>query len=337
MNIVMTIKDVAKEAKVSVATVSRVINCKPNVNDEMRIRVEQAIEKLGFKPNQLAKGLKNDVTNILGIVVSDISNSFFNGVIHQIEKSFKNDGYSLLMASTDGNPQKEKECIEMMDAKRVDGLVICPVCEDIEMIIRNVSCPIVSFDRNTLSHVCDTVYVNKERSMYNAVTYLFQRGHRDIALISGNKSISTNFDRYNGYMRAHYDWDVIARKENMHFGTFSKEYGKQAFEKIINQGNKTTAIISGSADLTEGILAKAKELSVKIPDDISLISFGTLRFQDVIEPQITYEDEMHAAIGNTIGEMMFTRLKNPELPARLKILESKIVDGNSVKDLTNQI
>jgi LacI family transcriptional regulator len=244
-------------------------------------------------------------------------------------------GYSLLMASTDGNEQKEKECIEMMDAKRVDGLVICPVSPDIEKIVSNVSCPVVSFDRSSLNHIRDTVYVDKERSMYDAVAHLFQKGHKEIAVISGMKNLSTNFDRYHGYMRAHYDWDMIAHKENMYFGSFTKEYGKQSFEKLMKGGTKPTAIISGSADLTEGILAKAKELKVRIPEDISLISFGTLSFQDILDLRITYVDEMQSTIGEKIGKMILTRLRNTSIPARLEVLESGIVEGDSVKAMND--
>ncbi len=333
----MTIKDVAKEANVSVATVSRVINNVQTVDKELRIRVEEAIKKLDFKPNQIAKSLKQDITNTVGVVVADISNSFFSGVIRQIERVINPEGYALIMASTDGNCQKEKDAIEMMHAKRVDGLVVCHVSNDIETIIKSISCPVISFDRSTLSHLCDTVYVNKERSMYDAVTYLLKKGHRDIAVISGAKSLSTNFDRYIGYMRAYFDWDVVARKENIYFGEFTKEYGKRSFEAIMQNAHRPTAIVTGSADITEGILAKAKELNVRIPEDISLVSFGAISFQDVLDLKITYVDEMYMEIGKNIGEMMLSRLKSPNISPRLNVLESGIISGNSVKSLDKNI
>ena len=333
----MTIKDVAREAKVSVATVSRVINNIPTVDSELRMRVEQAIDKLGFKPNQIAKSLKQDVTNTVGIVVADISNSFFNGVIREIEKTINPERYALLMASTDGNSKKEKDAIEMMHAKRVDGLVICHVSENLESVIKTISCPVISFDRSTLSHICDTVYVNKERSMYDAVTYLLRNGHKDIAVISGAKNLSTNFDRYIGYMRAYYEWDLTARKENIYFGEFTKEYGKQSFEAIMQNDNPPTAIVTGSADITEGVLSKARELKIRIPEDVSLVSFGAISFQDVIDLKITYVDEMYMEIGKNIGEMMLSRLKNPNIPPRLNVLESGIISGNSVKALDKNI
>lgn len=333
----MTIKDVAKEAKVSVATVSRVINKNPTVDEELQQRVERAIEKLGFTPNQVAKSLKQDVTHTVGIVVADISNSFFSGVIREIEKVINREGYALLMASTDANPQKEKDIIEMMNAKRVDGLVICHISDDIDRIVKSVSCPVISFDRSSFKNICDTIYVDKELSMYQAVTYLFEKGHKDIAVISGTKTLSTNFDRYNGYMRAHFDWDVLARKENMHFGEFTKEYGKSSFELIMKNQNRPTAIVTGSADITEGILAKAKEMKIRIPDDVSLISFGAISFQDVLDLQITYVDEMHIKIGRNIGKMMLSRLRDPSIAPRTNVLESGIICGDSVKVLDRNI
>lgn len=329
----VTIKDVAKEAGVSVATVSRVINGVSNVNEEMKTQVEKAIARLGYKPNQLAKGLKNNVTNTIGVVVTDISDPFIIGVTRVAEKVLRTEGYSLLMASTDNDEEKEKECIDMMASKCVDGLIISPVSNDIAVLLKSSMCPVVAFDRNTLSHIYDTVYVDKEKAMFSAVDYLLKKGHTNIAMVSGEKKLSTNFDRYNGYLRAFFENDQIARKENLLFGTFSRDYGMRAFKQLAARENPPTAIISGSATLTEGILIQAKKMGVRIPNDISVISFGALSLQDLIEPEITHSKEMQQEIGIHIGEMLLSRLRKPDLPVRLKVLESNIIEGDSVKDI----
>lgn len=330
----VTIKDVAKEANVSVATVSRVINGVSNVNREMKIKVEKAIDKLGYKPNQLAKGLRNNATNTIGVVVADISDPFIIGVTRVAEKIVRAEGYSLLMASTDNDENKEKECIDMMYSKCVDGLIISPASNNIAAMLESMTCPVIAFDRNTLSHIYDTVYVDKEKAMYDAVDYLLKRGHTNIAMISGDKKLSTNFDRYNGYLRAHFENDQIAMKENLLFGNFSREYGRQAFEQLMARKNPPTAIISGSAMLTEGVLIQAKKMGVRIPEDVSLISFGALTLQDLIEPRVTHSKEMQEEIGTRIGQMMLSRFKDPDIPKRLEILESNIIEGNSVKDIS---
>ena len=233
-----TIKDVAKRANVSVATVSRVMNGVPTINEEMKERVEKAIIDLDYRPNKLAAGLKKNVTNTIGLVVSDISDSFIIGVTREIERMVQAAGYTLLMASTDNDEKKERESIEAMVSRCVDGLVVCPVSRDIAGVLKNVQCAVASFDRNTLKNVYDTVYVDKEKSTYDAVTYLLDHGHENIALISGEKKLSTNFDRYNGYMRAFFDNDKMAVNGNFMFGTFSRQYGMEAFEKSISDAIK---------------------------------------------------------------------------------------------------
>ena len=329
----VTIKDVAKEAKVSVATVSRVLNGVPNINKEMRQRVEAAISDLGYKPNLLAKGLRNNVTNTIGVVVSDISDPFIIGVTRTAEKIVRAEGYSILVASTDGNEKKEKECLDMMLSKRVDGLIVSPTSEKILEILKEFHCAVVSFDRRILNHIYDTVYVDKEKAMYDAVNYLLKRGHTNIAMVSGEKKLSTNFDRYNGYMKAFFEQDKVARQGNFMFGDFSIEYGEKAFEELMRRENPPTAIVSGSAVLTQGILQQAKKMKMCIPEDISLIGFGTLSFQSLIEPQITYAKEMQEEIGEYIGKMILARMKNNKSEVKLKILESAIIEGNSVKIL----
>lgn len=329
----VTIKDVAKAAGVSVATVSRVVNGATNINEEMKERVEEAIRKLDYKPNQLAKGLKNNVTNTIGLVASDISDPFVIGVTRAVEKVIQVEGYTLLMASTDNDEQKEKECIETMASKCVDGLIICPVSSHIGVLLESIHCAIVSFDRSILNHQYDTVYVDKEKAMYDAVTYLIKKGHTNIAMVSGEKKLSTNFDRYNGYMKAFFENDRVAQNGNLLFGTFSTQYGMQALEQLMHRKNPPTAIVSGSATLTQGILMKAKELGVRIPEDISLVGFGTLDFQSLIEPQITHAKEMQEEIGTCIGEMMLTRLKDSRMNSRLQVFKSAVIEGNSVKDI----
>ncbi len=329
----VTIKDVAKEAGVSVATVSRVINRVPNINQDMKQRVEAAILRLDYKPNSLAKGLKNNVTNTIGIIASDIADPFIIGVTRVVEKIVRAKGYTILMASTDNDEEKEKECLDMMASKCVDGLVICPTSQNIASKLKNFHCAIASFDRRTLNHIYDTVYVDKEKAMCDAVNYLLKRGHSNIAMVSGEKKLSTSFDRYNGYMKAFFENDKIARQGNFMFGSFSVEYGKKAFLELMRREEPPTAIVSGSATLTQGILMQAKEMRIKIPEDVSLIGFGTLDFQSLIEPKITHAEEMQEQIGKSIGEMLLSRMENSKKPTRLKVFESAIIEGNSVKQI----
>jgi len=331
----VTIKDVAKAAGVSVATVSRVINGIESVDEGLRIRVDQKIKELGFKPNHLARSLKSDVTNTIGVAVSDISNQFFVNVSRQIEKTSRKNGYSMMIASTDSDVKKEIDNINMFIAKRVDGMVISPDSNDIADLITNINCPIVAIDRKVLKNICDSVYVDKEKSMYDVVRYLYERGHRNIAMVTGTKELSSNYDRFNGYIKAHFDYEMEINKSNIMFGSFDKEFGKEAFAALMSNEKPPTAIISGSALITTGLLIKAKSMGIIIPDDISIISFGSLDLEELLDIKITYIESLHTEIGQIAGDMIMSRIKNPEQPIKLNILEARIIEGNSVITITD--
>lgn len=329
----VTIKDVAKIAGVSIATVSRVINGIDTVDEKLKDRVLQTINELGYKPNNLARSLKSDVTNTIGVVVSDISNQFFINVSRQIETIIRKNGYTMMIASTDSDIKKEIDIINMFAGKRVDGMVISPNSNDIADSIRDINCPMVAIDRKVLKNICDSVYVDKERSMYDIVQYLYARGHRNIAMVTGPKDLSSNYDRFNGYIKAHYDCGMEIDNKNIFFGLFTREFGNAAMSEIMSMENPPTAIISGSALITVGLLVHAKRNGIKIPEDISIISFGAIDLEDLIDCKVTYIDSLQTEIGQIAGDMIISRIKNPNQKIKLQILTARIIEGNSVKTI----
>ena len=330
----VTIKDVAKKAKVSTATVSRVINGINTVDEKLRERVQETIKELSYKPNNLARSLKSDVTNTIGVVVSDISNQFFINVSRQIEKIIRKNGYTMMIASTDSDIKKEIDIINMFAGKRVDGMVISPDSNDIADSIKDISCPMVAIDRKVLKNICDSVYVDKERSTYDIVQYLYAKGHRSIALVTGPKDLSSNYDRFNGYIKAHYDCGIKIDNRNIFFGLFTREFGNSAMAEIMSMENPPTAIISGSALITVGLLVRAKTMGIIIPDDVSIISFGSIDLEELIDCKVTYIDSLQTEIGGIAGEMIISRINNPSQKIKHQVLIARIVEGNSVKTIS---
>lgn len=181
------VSDVAKAANVSTATVSRVLNEVPTVSPDIRARVLKSIAELNFKPNSIARSLKTMKTNTIAVVVSDISNQFFTELARQVEFVLENAGYDMLVASTDSKVRRENEILSMLDAKSVDGIILSPESNDLSIVVNKLSCPVVAVDRRSLRGVCDSVYVDKGVQMELIVNYLFQKGHRRIALVSGEQ------------------------------------------------------------------------------------------------------------------------------------------------------
>lgn len=328
-----TMKDVARVANVSVATVSRVINNVETVEENLRKRVLEAIDELGFQPNYLAKSLKNNSTNTIGVVVSDISNPFFIGVARQIEKVVRDKGYTMFMASTDSDHEKELEIIRMMVAKRVDGIIISPDSNELEKVVRNLDCPTVAIDRKSLNNICDTVYTDKEVLMYKAVKHLAQKGHKNIAMVTGPKELSSNRDRFNGYFRAHYDLGMDVDISNIIFSEFTMETGKKAFKELMSKEKRPSAIIAGNALIAQGFISKAKDMNLRIPEDVSIISFGEIENQEIIEPVVSHFKSLKTEIGQVAGQMIINRIKHPDAPIRIEVLDVDITEGDSVKSL----
>lgn len=330
-----TIKDVAKAAGVSTATVSRVINNASSVRPEIRERVMRAVKELDFKPNQLARGLKMDVTHTIAIIISDISNPFFMSITREIERKVNESGYILIMVSTDDDPEKERMYIKVMNEKRVDGIVISSTGknEDYLNSIKESGIPVVFIDRKPFRHKFDSVYVDKSHAMYDITRHLIEKGHKRIALVSGPKYIMTNFDRFTGYARALYEANILLDNNLVMYGTFSEEYGREAFRNIIEMSKRPTVIVSGSVKITRGILIEAKKMGVNIPEDISLVSYGNIDMNELITPSLTYVESLNEKIGTIAGNIILERIRNPRGDVREVVLDAKLILGKSVKQV----
>lgn len=330
-----TIKDVAKSAGVSIATVSRVINNVSNVKSNIREKVQNAIRELDFKPNELARGLKNDVTHTIGVIISDISNPFFMSIIREIEKKVKQFGYFLLMVSTDDDPEKERQYIKVMREKRVDGIIISSTGknEDYLKSIQESGLPIVFIDRKPFKHKFDTVYVDKALAMYDITNYLLSKGHRRIALVSGPRDIMTNFDRFTGYARSYHEANIPLDNSLIMYGEFSEKYGREALNTVMEMSDRPSVIVSGSVQITRGMLLEAKEKNILIPEDISLVSYGNIDMSALICPSLTYVESLNEKIGSIAGDIILSRLENPGEKTEQVVLESNMILGDSIKEL----
>ncbi len=330
-----TIKDVARHANVSIATVSRVVNGAPSVKKQLKEKVEQSIRELNFTPNQLARGLKCNETKTIGVIIPDMSNPFFMKIISEIEKVIGEKGYVVLIVSTRDWEQKELDSINLMVNKSVDGIVITSTGQNEEMLagLAEKGFPVVLMDRRPKRPFFDSVYVDKVKAMKTMNSYLFEKGHKRIALVTGPKELPSNKDRLTGYIESYFEQNLLADKELIKNGTFTEEFGSQAFEEIIGNLKDVTAIVSGSARITDGILKKAKEMRVSIPGELSVISLGDIINSELIEPRLTYFEAMPAQIGRTAGQLLLERINNPDGKVKEVVFDSDLVEGKSVKTI----
>src|SRR6056297_3556125 len=206
----VTIKDIAKKADVSVTTVSRVLNNKPDVGDDTRARILKLIEDMNYNPNSVARGLVMQKTHTIGLIIPDISNPFFPQVARAIEDKAQKSGYSVIFFNTDNHLERERKAVELFKSKQVDGLIVSLSLGNEEILnqLKAANYPVVQIDRSVLSDSYPLVSIDHKKSAYQLVEYLLKKRHRKIAHISGDLNTTSARERMAGYKKALNDYNI---------------------------------------------------------------------------------------------------------------------------------
>lgn len=310
-----TIKDVSKLAGVSVGTVSKVINKEGKVRPELQERVLKAIEKLNYRPNAVARSLKSSTTNTLAVLLGDITNPFQMTMAKAIEDVMNEHDYQLLISSTKENPDIERKKLKMLYEKRVDGLIICTtgkVNDEIrDLIERNI--PIVIVDRPVTSISVDIVADNNLLGMEMLVKHLKDLGHTRIGVVHGDLDTVHGKIRHDAVVNAFDSFGIEYAEHYQYYGNFQYQGGYSAVEHFFSMAEPPTAILSVNNTMTAGILMACREKGIRIPQDVTLVTFGQLEYQwNLITPSLTYVSQSPALIGANAAEMIIRRLKNPD-------------------------
>jgi len=333
-----TIKDVAEQAKVSVGTVSRVINGAINIKEENRVKVEKAIRELGFRPNQYAKGLKNNKSNIIGIIVPNLLDEFYRYIVQKIEEIASGQGYLPVLLNSRDDIAAERRYIEFLWEKRADGIAIVASGnqnEDILLSMRQAGTAVIFIDRRPTNPVFDAVYADKKGAALVATNYFVRLGHQKIAMATGHRGLISSEDRFEGYVRALYDNNIQIQNTYIQFGSFSEDFGVYLANwwQGLPPEERPTAILLGSAIITYGFLCGAKQLGIRIPEDVSIISYGNIGLDFLVEPKITYMQQLSMQIAETAANLLFDRLKAPVHPTKQVALPVNLIEQATVQDL----
>ncbi len=328
-----TMKDVAKHAGVSISTVSHVINKTRYVEPETREKVYQAIKTLGYRPNILASSLRKRVTNTIGLIISNITNLFYPEVVRGVEDLLAKYNYNLILCNSDEDVEKEKNYIEVLFSRRVDGLIITPsksseTRENLDLF-REKNIPIVLVDRKIEGLEEDVVLADNIEGTYEAISYLVSLGHKRIGIITGPLDTTTGCERLEGYLKALEDKGIKKDDNLIYEGDFKEEGGYKGVEALLNINNPPTAIFTSNNLMALGALKKITELGLKIPQDLSLISFDDMDWFPYFSPPLTAVYQPAYELGETAVKLLFERLKRGRkkrkevrLPTKLIIRES---------------
>ncbi|MBR4308174.1 MAG: LacI family DNA-binding transcriptional regulator, partial [Oscillospiraceae bacterium] len=276
------IYEIAKEAGVSIATVSRVMNRSANVSEKSAKRVLEAVKKLNYVPNSMARSLSTSMSTSIGVVVPDIDNPFFSKVLQGVTSVADAHGYQVLLYSTDEDPVKEQKILHSMREHRLRGLLMIPVSEDsVETLAQlqdfaDRSIPVVLLDREVEDRRFDRVITQDEDGVYCAVCSLISAGHKRISIITGPQHTRTGKLRLQGYERAMAEHSLPVREEYVRYGDFRVQRAYEEALALCSLPEPPTAIFSSNNMTTYGCLRAFQQLGLEVGKDISLIGFDDI-------------------------------------------------------------
>lgn len=326
-----TIRHVADLAGVSLKSVSRVINDEPGVSVELTERVNEAIERLGYRRNLAASALRRrgQRTRSIGVVLQDISNPFSATVLRAVEEVALDRGDVVLASSIDGSAQREAQVVAEMVRRRVDGMILMPTSTDHAHLAadQRLGMHLVFIDRPPIGLQADYVGSDNVGGAAQAVSAMLGRGHRRVAYLGDARSISTATERYEGYRRAHrtagLDVDEALVVHDLH----TPEAAQRAAMQLFASKRPPTAIFSAQNQITLAVLHVLRDLELR--DSIAHIGFDDVELSDLLSPGLTVARQSTSTIGHRAAELLFARLDGEQRPPSRTVLPVEIVERGS--------
>jgi DNA-binding LacI/PurR family transcriptional regulator len=321
-----TVKEVAKHAGVSTATVSRVLNDLPNVTPDVQARVRASMLALNFHPNRVARSLRTKGTQVIGLIISDIQNLFYVSIARGIEDVASRNGYSLILCNTDEDPQRERLYLETMRAEYVAGIILASTSETGHDLNLFEGIPVVALDRIIKDISLDTVVTDNIGGAREAVNHLLSLGHRRIGIIRGQQQMTTSLERQMGYEQALQEFGLPIDPDLIRYADLRRSSeGHQQTVDLLKLPNPPTAIFSTGTMFTLGTLSAIRELGLRVPQDVALVTFDEIPWGELLNPPLTTVPQPTYELGQTAAEMLMARIADPERPPTIKRLNLELV------------
>jgi LacI family transcriptional regulator len=330
----VTIYDVAREANVSMATVSRVVNGNPNVKPATRKKVSEVIEKLGYRPNAVARGLASKKTTTVGVIIPDISSTFFAELARGIEDIATMYKYNIILSNSDQNLDKELHLLNTMLGKQVDGIVFMGgnITHELVEEFEKSPVPIVLAGSIEESEKIPSVNIDYEQATYDAVHSFIEKGHKEIAIVIGPLAEPINRDKkLAGYKRALAEAGIKYKEDFVAEGDYTYDSGIEVFEKLLELSTRPTAIFSGSDEMALGVVHGAEDRGFKIPEDFEVISSDNTRLSLMVRPQLTTVVQPLYDIGAVAMRLLTKLMNKEEISDHIVVLPHRIEQRNSTK------
>jgi LacI family transcriptional regulator len=320
-------KQVAERAGVSISTVSHVINNTRVVSNDVRQRVQGVIDELRYIPSAVARSLKNDQTNTIGVLVPNSSNPYFAELTRWIEDAAFQLGYSMILCNAHGGARRQTAYLRLLMGKRIDGLVLVASGADDEqgLMLRHEAVPIVQLERALPGLDADVVFAGQEEGAYQATRYLIELGHRAIACVSGPADLPRARERAAGYLRAMEEAGLTLTPGCLVHDEFTSAGGHAAFIRMLAQPRRPSAVFVTSDLMALGGLCAAGRVGVPIPAQLSVVGYDDIDGAAYTSPPLTTVAPPKRDMARLAIEQLIERIKGVQKPLRNTALTSTLV------------
>jgi LacI family transcriptional regulator len=330
-----TIRDVAAAAGVSPATVSRVLNLKEDVADDLRRRVLAAVSDLGYRRNGPARSLRTRAAMVIGLIISDITNPFFTAVVRGVEDVAQLAGYSVVLANADEDVTKESRYLEVAAAEQMAGVLLTPASSQLTsidvLLERNI--PVVTIDRRLANSPVDSVTVNNRQATQTAAEHLISQGCKRVGFVAGPVTITTGASRLAGYRAAlrtagrPYDPALVA------YADFRTEGGYAATRQLLHSRKAPDGLLISNNLMTVGGMQAIAEAGLSVPDDIAVVGFDDANWATALRPPLTVVTQPTYDIGRIAAEFLLRRINGESFPPKRVVLRAELVERGSSRRL----
>ncbi|MEN8076890.1 LacI family DNA-binding transcriptional regulator [Clostridioides difficile] len=335
-----SIKDVAKLAGVGVATVSRVLNGSKNVSDELKLRVNKAVEELGYSANSIAKGLKSSKTNNIAIIIPYIKRIFFTDIIDGISMVCKRKGYSIQIYESNDDEVTEMKLINSLVDTWIDGIIVAScineknekTSEFIESLHllnkKGVNIPIVNLEISALNDNISSVIVDHKKAAKEAVEHLISLDRKNIVHLAHPKESRIGKERLDGYIEALNENNILVDENLIAYGNYSVISGYKAVKSLIDNNIKFDAIFAANDQMAIGALKVCKAFNIQVPEQVAIVGYDDIFVTTLVEPAIStikvFRAEMGISAANRLIDLIDNNgvLKDGE---KIVILETKLI------------
>lgn len=324
------IRDVARVAAVSIATVSHVINGTRYVSPELTARVQRAMDTLRYRPNSAARSLRTRQSRAIGFIApmlqSDTSNFFFMTVTHGVHSAVRQAGFALVLANSLESIETEQEELRIFAAQMIDGIIICPVSDD-SLVDTTVvgDCPVVYVDRRLKQRTGQCVTADGRMGVMTAVTRLIAAGHTRIGFLSGALGISTSNDRLAGYKQALADHGLEIRESFIKVGASTFDSGWALAESLLSHAETVTALVVANNVLTMGAFGYVQQAGLKVPADLALIGFDDYDWTRVTTPPLTVIRQPAFEMGRKAADLLLAQIDHPRKRSKEVTLPTELI------------